>query len=63
MSEQSTNPPTTGEGSDKQQGTEEQRMPQKPLPKNPLLNRKAKERKYFDSADWAMGKTGAEKKG
>jgi len=32
---------------------------QKPL-KNPLLNRNKKERKYFDSADWAMGQ---EKKG
>ncbi len=31
----------------------------KPL-KNPLLNRSKKERKYFDSADWAMGQ---EKKG
>jgi len=39
--------------------TQEPNIP-KPL-KNPLLNRSKKERKYFDSADWAMNQ-GQEKK-
>lgn len=38
--------------------------PPKPLKnKNSLLNRNKKDRKYFDSADWAMNQTPNNKKG